>query len=42
MSLRYALLALFTGRAMTGYELYKQYVGSTEFVWPRSRSISPH
>jgi DNA-binding PadR family transcriptional regulator len=38
MSLRYALLALFTGRAMTGYELYKQYLGSTEFVWHASSS----
>ncbi|MFI6958544.1 PadR family transcriptional regulator [Nocardia sp. NPDC050408] len=38
MSLRYALLALFTGREMTGYELYKQYLGSTEFVWHASSS----
>lgn len=33
MSLRHALLALFTARPMTGYEVYRQYLGSADFVW---------
>lgn len=33
MSLRHALLALFTARPMTGYDLNKQFLGSTDYVW---------